>query len=260
MILECKEEEICHYFLLFPFYLPCNNGARCCDLSFFKYLVLSRLFHSPPSPVSRSSLVPLCFLPLEWYHPLIWVCSCFSHLSQFWLVTHPAQQFLMMCSVYRWNKQGDSKQLYSFLHLEPISCSIQVLTVASWTCIQVSQEKGKMVWFSISLRAFHWRRKWHPTPVLLPGKFHGWRTLEGCSPWGHWGSYTTERLHFHFSLSCIGEGNGNPLQCSCLENPRDGRAWWAAVYGIAQSQTRLKWLSSKSFPQFVMIYIVKALV
>ena len=54
----------------------------------------------------------------------------------------------------------------------------------------------------------------------------------------------TERLHFRFSLSCIGEGNGNPLQCSCLENPRDGGTWWAAVYGVAQSQTRQKWLSS----------------
>ena len=56
----------------------------------------------------------------------------------------------------------------------------------------------------------------------------------------------SERLHFHFSLSCIGEGNGNPLQCSCLENPRDGGAWWAAVYGVTQSWTRLKWLSSSS--------------
>ena len=56
----------------------------------------------------------------------------------------------------------------------------------------------------------------------------------------------TERLHFHFSLACIGEGNGNPLQCSCLENPRDGGAWWAAVYGVAQSRTRLKRLSSSS--------------
>ena len=59
----------------------------------------------------------------------------------------------------------------------------------------------------------------------------------------------TERLHFHFSLSCIGEGNGNPLQCSCLENPRDGEAWWAAVYGVTQSWTRLKWLSSSSSKQ-----------
>ena len=87
-------------------------------------------------------------------------------------------------------------------------------------------------------------RQWHPTPVLLPGRSHGWRSLEGCSPWGRWGSDTTEWLHFHFSLSCTGEGNGNPLQCSCLENPRDGGAWWAAVYGVAQSRTQLKWLSS----------------
>ena len=56
----------------------------------------------------------------------------------------------------------------------------------------------------------------------------------------------TERFHFHFSLSSIGEGNGNPLQCSCLESPRDGGAWWAAVYGVAQSRTRLKRLSSSS--------------
>ena len=91
-----------------------------------------------------------------------------------------------------------------------------------------------------------WRRKWYPTPVLLPGKSHGWRSLVGCSPWGREESGTTERLHFHFSLSCIGEGNGNPLQCSCLENPGDGRAWWAAVYGVVQSRTRLKRLSSSS--------------
>ena len=90
------------------------------------------------------------------------------------------------------------------------------------------------------------RRQWHPTPVLLPGKSHGWRSLEGCSPWGRWGSDMTERLHFHFSLSCIGEGNGNPLQCSCLKNPRDGGAWWATVYGVTQSWTWLKWLSSSS--------------
>ena len=66
------------------------------------------------------------------------------------------------------------------------------------------------------------KRWWHPTPVLLPGKSHGWRSLVGSSPWGREESDTTKRPHFHFSLSCIGEGNGNPLQCSCLENPRDG--------------------------------------
>ena len=68
----------------------------------------------------------------------------------------------------------------------------------------------------------------------------------GCSPWGLKESDTTERLHFEFSLSCIGEGNGNPLQYSCLENPRDGGARWAAVSGVTQSWTRLKQLSSSS--------------
>ena len=91
---------------------------------------------------------------------------------------------------------------------------------------------------------YSWRRQWHPTPVLLPGKSHGRRSLVGSSPWGRSESDTTEWLHFQFSLSCFGKGNGNPLQCSCLENPRDGRAWWAAVYGVTQSQTWLKWLSS----------------
>ena len=91
---------------------------------------------------------------------------------------------------------------------------------------------------------------WHPTPGLLPGKSRGRRSPVGCSPWGRSESYRTQRLHLHFSPSCIGEGNGNPLQHSCLENPRDRRAWWAAVYGVAQSRTRLKRLSSSSSKQF----------
>ena len=90
------------------------------------------------------------------------------------------------------------------------------------------------------------RRQWHLTPALLPGKSHRRRSLVGCSPWGRTELDMTERPHFHFSLSCIGEGNGNPLQCSCLENPRNSGTWWAAIYGVAQSQTRLKWLSSSS--------------
>ena len=129
---------------------------------------------------------------------------------------------------------------YLFLSIWPISLSkissksIHVVTKAgfpsfySWVVIQC------------------WRRQWHPTPVLLPGKSQGWRSLVGCSPWGRAESDMTERLPFHFSLSCIGEGNGNPLQCTWLENPRDGGAWWAAVYGVAQSRTRLKRLSSSS--------------
>ena len=90
------------------------------------------------------------------------------------------------------------------------------------------------------------RRQWQPTPVLLPGNSHGRGSLVGCSPWGCEESDTTERLHFYFSLSCIGERNGTPLQRSCLENPKDGGAWWAAIYGVAQSRTRLMRLSSSS--------------
>ena len=108
----------------------------------------------------------------------------------------------------------------------------------------VSEEK-QLLYLMLSKEG-NWRKTWQPTPVLLPGKFHGRRSLVGYSPWGGEESDMTERLPFHFSLSCIGEGNGNPLQCSCLENPRDGGAWWAAVYGVAQSRTRLKWLSSSS--------------
>ena len=105
----------------------------------------------------------------------------------------------------------------------------------------IFQKRGKE-----TFQAEEQRRQWHPTPVLLPGKSHGQRSLVGCSPWGRKESDTTKRLHFHFSLSCIGEGNGNPLQCSCLENPRDGGAWWAAIYGVAWSWTWLKRLSSSS--------------
>ena len=89
------------------------------------------------------------------------------------------------------------------------------------------------------------RRQWHPTPVLLPGKSHGQRSLVG-SPWGHGESDVTVWLHFHFSLLCIAEGNGNPPQCSSLENPRDG---------VAQSQTRLKWLSSSSNSSMLYIHV-----
>ena len=108
--------------------------------------------------------------------------------------------------------------------------------------------------FAKTLWSSCWRRQWHPTPVLLHGKSHGQRSLVGCSPWGCEELDMTEQLPFHFSLSCIGEGNGNPLQCSCLENPRNGRAWWAAVYRVAQSQTRLKRLSSSS--SMVILYVM----
>ena len=94
-------------------------------------------------------------------------------------------------------------------------------------------------------KLWKWRRWWHPTPILLPGKSHGQRSLVGCSPWGCEESDTTEQLHFHFSLNVLEKemATHSPGKCSCLENPRDGGAWWAAIYGVAQSRTRLKRLS-----------------
>ena len=115
-----------------------------------------------------------------------------------------------------------------------------------YRCVLESHSETDFIAVNQTLDSGEWRRQWHPTPVLLPGKSHGQRSLVGCGPWGCWGSDMTERLHFHFSFSCIGEENGNPLQCSCLGNPGDGGASWAAVYGVTRSQTRLKWLSSSS--------------
>ena len=85
-----------------------------------------------------------------------------------------------------------------------------------------------------------------PHSSTLAWKIPWMEGLVGCSPWGCYELDLTKRLHFHFSLSCIGEGTGNPLQYYCLENPRDGGAWWAAVYGVAQSRTWPKWLSNSS--------------
>ena len=128
--------------------------------------------------------------------------------------------------------------------------SIRLKEIKHWSVCKFS----KSWMLQVATQKFSWKKfaifyllyMVSPTPVLLPGKSHGQRSLVGCNPWGCWGSDTTERLHFHFSLSCIGEGNGNPLQCSCLENPRDGGAWWAAFYGVARSRTRLKRLSRNS--------------
>ena len=120
------------------------------------------------------------------------------------------------------------------------------LLISSWSYASYWISLSRNIFIYVQSSSCMWRRQWHPTPVLLPGKSHGWRSLVGCSLWGRWELGTTGWLHFHFSLSCIGEGNGNPLQCSCLENPRDGGALWAAISGVAQSQTRLKRLSSSS--------------
>ena len=150
-------------------------------------------------------------------------------------------------SLSAWSRHRAKNETKSF-----ISLSLNIRFHRGLLCFQ---------WFKIYLNFFMnqdlWRRKWQPTPVLLPGKSHGQRSLVGYHPWGGKESDTTEWLHFHFSLLCIGEGNGNPLQCSCLENPRDRGACWAAVSGVAQSRTWLKWLSSSSSMTQHMVYFVK---
>ena len=97
-----------------------------------------------------------------------------------------------------------------------------------------------------------------PHSSTLAWKIHGKRSLVGCSPWGREESDMTEWLRCHFSLSCTGEGHGNPLHCSCLENPRDGRAWRAVVYGVAQSRTWLKRFSSSSRAEGSILMLVRA--
>ena len=108
------------------------------------------------------------------------------------------------------------------------------------------------LWYLLSI---HITLSMIPTPVPLPGKSHGRRSLVGCCPRGRKESNTTERLHFHVSLPCVGEGNGNPLQCSCLENRKGGGDWWATVSGVAQSRTRLKRLSSSSSKALLFLHV-----
>ena len=125
-------------------------------------------------------------------------CITYFHMSVFISLGYKPR-----CAITR----SYGKTLSSFVRKHQIISS----KVALSFCILTNNEWG--------------RGQWQPTPVLLPGGYQGLRSLVGCSPWGREESDTTERLHFHFSLSCIGEGNGNPLQCSCLENPKDGGAW-----------------------------------
>ena len=130
---------------------------------------------------------------------------------------------------------------------EPILPKVRTSLVAQMVkCLSTMQE----TWVSIpGSGRFPWRRKWHSTPVLLPGKSHGQRSLVGYSPWGRKESDTTERLHFTFTLLLIilndhlsttfREGSGTSLQYSCLENPMGGEAWEAVVHGVTKSCTRL---------------------
>ena len=112
------------------------------------------------------------------------------------------------------------------------SCLENPMDGGAWWATVHGVAKSRTRLSDFTFTFMHWRRKWQPTPVFLPGESQGWGSLVGGCLLDRTESDTTGRLQFHFSVSCTGEGNGNPLQCSCLENPRDGGAWWAAVWGL----------------------------
>ena len=131
----------------------------------------------------------------------------------------------------------------------------------NWTK-EIRHKRLHIVWFHIPVSGRSpGKRTWQSTPVFFAEKSHGQRRLVSYSPWVAKESDTTEHAYLSYSRSAksnlwyminvsgcfIGEGNGNPLQCSCLENPRDDGAWWAAICGVTQSRTQLKWLSSGCF-------------
>ena len=143
-----QEEEICHCFHLSPPICHDEMGLDAMILAFL-ILVLSQLFHSPPSPSSKGSLVPLCCLPLAWYHLQIWGCWCFLPPVLIPAYNSPRPAFLMMCSVYRLNKQGDSRQpcRTPFSILNQSVVTYWVLTVASWSAYRFCRRQVR--WFHI---------------------------------------------------------------------------------------------------------------
>ena len=116
---------------------------------------------------------------------------------------------------------------------------------AWWAAVHgVTQSRTRLSHFTFTFHFHELEKETATHSIVLAWRIQGTGEPGGLPSMGSHRSDTTERLHFHFSLSCIGEGNGNPLQCSCLENPRDGGAWWATVSGVAQSRTGLKRLNS----------------
>ena len=132
----------------------------------------------------------------------------------------------------------------------PPSMSSPTLVISCFSNRHLARSRTRLSDFTL-LTFMHWRMHGNPLQCsCLENRRDGgarWAAISGVAQsWTGLSNFTTERLHFHFSLWCIGEGNGNPLQCSCLENRRDRGVWWAAVSGVAQSWTRLKRLSSSS--------------
>ena len=188
---------------------PSPTESKVCCLHLFSFAVLHIGSSLPSIPYICINILYWCFF--LWLTSLCIIGSSFIHLITMdsnvfffysWVIFHCVYVTTSLCICL----QMDVVHLFCFTILVGVKWFLFVVLI----CISLVADR---------------RRQWHPTPVLLPGKSHGRRILVGCRPWGRKESDTTERLHCHFSLSCIGEGNGNPLQCSCLEYPRDGGAW-----------------------------------
>ena len=172
----------------------------------------------------------------------------FSCSMQCWLIAFYLQNFFQKLESILSNTAtalslGFCNILNSLLKFQQSSLLLHQRILYQGNTFLLTHKKQLLIHPSLIMRL---EKEMATHSVLLPGKSHGRRNLIGYSPRGHEESDMTERLHFPFSLSCTGEGNGNPLQCFCLENPRDSGAWWAAVSGVAQGWTQLKWLSSSS--------------
>ena len=175
----------------------------------------------------------------KWTHPLPNLAGTRKHFKQVPFFNFTSLAPPLLCFIKKVPSHPMEKAMAMAPHSSSLAWEIPWTEEPSGLQFMESLRVGHNWATSLSLFTFmHWRRKWQPTPVLLPGKSHGQRSLVGYSPWGHWGSDTTERLYFHFSLSCIGEGNGNPLQGSCLENPRDrGSLVGCHLWGHPESDT-----------------------
>ena len=171
----------------------------------------------------------ICYIHSYHFHNVyIFYCSCYIRL----LRREDVESSVFRLNLVREDREGNGTPLQ-------YSCLENPMDGGAWRAAVhgVRTSWTRLSGFTFTFHFHALEKEMQPTPVLLSGKSHGWRSLVGCSPWGRYELDMTEWLHFHFSLSCIGEGNGNPLQCSCLETPRDRGAWWAVVYGVAQSRT-----------------------
>ena len=176
-----------------------------------------------------------------WPHSSTVVLSIYFYLHLF-----DSSNYFLVVSEFRWKRRYDS----------PLHCYQKKV------CVLERMNAWFTYWSPVDARGIRVTTLSLNCSVkdqLWPRALGNWILLWHPCPWGRYGSDTTERLHFHFSLSCIGGGNGNPLQCSCLENPRDSGAWWAAIYGVTQSRTRLKWLSSSSSSDILWVTINRSL-